>query len=106
MKSLSDFLFLGSSSLIAACGDSQDNKSVIFNVLSIILKNPNVHSVIFKNPKVHFIILKNSNMHFRNLVIWDTLLPTKRNIVKGMYIILTLRSPVYQVETLCLALYE
>ena len=26
MKSLSDFLFLGSSSLIAACGDGNDNR--------------------------------------------------------------------------------
>ena len=29
MRYLSDFLFLGSSSLIAACGDTHDNKSVI-----------------------------------------------------------------------------
>ena len=28
MRYLSDFLFLGSSSLIAACGDTHDNKSV------------------------------------------------------------------------------
>lgn len=43
MRHLSDFLFLGSSSLIATCGDAIDQ---------------------------------------RNLCLWDTLLPTKRSIVK------------------------
>ena len=67
MKCLNDFLFLGSSSLIAACGDASDNKSVFFEY-------PNICRI----ESQHDLFLK-----YRNLILWDTLLPNKRSVVKG-----------------------
>ena len=68
MRQLSDFHFLGSSSLIVAGGDSHDNKFVL--TLQIIPFNMNLFSV-----------------NCRNIIIWDTLLPNKRNVVKGTIIV-------------------
>ena len=64
MRQLSDFLFLGSSSLIVAGGDAPDNKSV------------NLHCTLPHRCEYFSFVC-------RNLIIWDTLLPNKRNVVKG-----------------------